>query len=178
LLALTVMNETTGGVQLLKAQEGEDRYVLTGWNGDPIPLNDRRYLRLAISLYLGDSPEKNLSNVLKVRKASFQYQADEPGDEWIFRYDYLREQQEGPHPQAHLQIRGTLTEDGVLAPHRPLERVHFPTGRFSLEAAVRLLAEQFGVTCNAESEVWRAALAESERQFLEIAHQPLSGPEE
>jgi hypothetical protein len=166
-----------GGVQLLKAEDGEDRYALTGWNGGPVPLNDGRFLRLAISLYLGDSPEKKLTNLLKVRKASLQYQEDEAGDRWVFRYDYLREQEETPHPQAHLQIRGTLTEEGVLPAHQPLERVHFATGRFSLEAALRLLADQFGVPCNSQPEVWRAALAESERAFLEIAHQPLSGPQ-
>jgi hypothetical protein len=168
-----------GGVQLFKGQEVGERYVLTGWNGEPIPLNDGCYLRLAISLYLGDSPEKGLKDVLKVRKASFQYQVDLAGDQWIFRYDYLREQQEaGLHPQAHLQLRGTLTEDGVLPPNQALERVHFPTGRFSLEAALRLLADQFGVACNAEPELWRPALALSERAFIEIAHQPISGPKE
>lgn len=46
-----------------------------------------------------------------------------------------------------------------------------------MEAALRLLADQFGVPCNTEPEVWRPALAVSEEAFIEIAHQPISGPE-
>jgi len=59
---------------------------------------------------------------------------------------------------------------------RPLERVHFPTGRFSIEGIVRLLAEEFDVPTNRDAAIWRPVLAASEREFLEIAHLPLSGP--
>jgi hypothetical protein len=92
------------------------------------------------------------------------------------RYDYLREPGLDGHPQAHLQVRGGLVETGVLRPSHPLERVHFPTGRVSIEGVIRLLADQFGLPCNESPEVWRPVLAEAERMFLDIAHRPLSGP--
>lgn len=38
------------------------------------------------------------------------------------------------------------------------------------------LLKEFGVPCNQPATVWRPMLAEAERSFLEIAHQPLSGP--
>lgn len=45
-----------------------------------------------------------------------------------------------------------------------------------LEGVIRLLVEEFGVPCNQPPAIWRPVLAEAERAFLEIAHQPLSGP--
>ena len=36
---------------------------------------------------------------LKVLKSVLQYQLDEDGDRWIFRYDYLRHADEPPNPQ-------------------------------------------------------------------------------
>jgi hypothetical protein len=48
-----------------------------------------------------------------------------------------------PHPASHLQIRANLTEDCCLPAGTPLERIHFPTGRTTIEAVIRLLAEPF-----------------------------------
>jgi hypothetical protein len=138
-----------------------------------LPLNDGRFLRLHVTLSLEDTPE---GRRLKVLKSSFQYQVDQQGERWIVRYDYLREPGPDPHPQAHVQIRGALLEAGVPARRGLLEHVHFPTGRVSVEAVIRLLADQFSVPCNEQPEVWRPVLAESERLFQEIAHRPLSGP--
>lgn len=154
-----------------------ERYVLGGRRGptDPLLLRDGHFLRLSMSLFREYS-EKVDRVVLKVRNAGAQYQLDPPGDQWIFRYDYLR-YPEGADPGAHLQIRGDLRESGVLPSKRLLERVRFPTGRFSLEGIIRLLAETFGVQTRVDASLWRPVLAESERAFMAIAHQPLSGPE-
>jgi hypothetical protein len=97
------------------------------------------------------------------------------GEQWIVRYEYLRTPKD-QHPGAHLHVNATPPED-CCPPHRPLPRIHFPTGRISLEAVIRLLAEQFELRCATDKEIWRPVLAESERSFLEIAHKPLSGPE-
>ena len=107
---------------------------------------------------------------LKVEKAGVQYQTDAAGDQWIFRYDYLRRPPD-PHPAAHVQVRGDLTE-AVLPAGVPLGRVHFPTMRVSLEAIIRLLADDFRVPCHAEAELWRPVLAASEAAFVAIAHRP------
>jgi hypothetical protein len=147
--------------------------VLTDLSGDSLlALNDDRFLRLSMSLFL--APHERGTR-LKVEKSVMQYQLDPDGDRWIFRYDYLRHATE-PHPGAHLQIAGSLNEATVVPVRKTLNHVHFPTGRVSLEAVIRLLVEQFGVRTNCEPETWRPVLAESEKVFEEIAHRPQSGP--
>lgn len=158
-----------------RPRTGRETRALGGPRGptDPVLLRDGRYLRVAVSLFLdGQDPRGRL---LKVLTSSYQYQTDPVGDQWIWRYDYLREPGPDPHPTAHLQIRGALTEP-VLATTAPLDRVHFPTGRVALEAVIRLLIEQFGVPTRDEPAVWRALLTASEGDFQKIAHQPQSGP--
>lgn len=170
-LTLTVLAEGQT-VKLFPSPSNRSRATLGGRHArDPLKLNDGRYLRLAAHVYLDPSGRDNF---LRVEETSYQYQLDTDGDQWVFRYDYLRNP---PHayPAAHIQIRGDLAERA--ASPTPLERLHWPTGRVSLEAVIRLLAEQFHVRCNQPPEVWRPALAESERDFLQVAHRPLSGPE-
>lgn len=175
LLSLTVL-APDGGVTLSRGPQGPDTLALGGWRGpdDPLPLNDGRYLRLSIALYLDTTPRDRR---LKVKHSSYQYQSDADGEQWIFRYDYLRTA-EDPHPGAHLHIRGTLTGTDCLPRETPLERIHFPTHRVSLEAVLRLLADQFQIPCNEAPAIWRPVLAESEKLFLEIAHRPVGGPDQ
>lgn len=178
-LASLLLHQTilapSGGVGLVSGpRRDEPEPVLGGWNGpdDPLPLTDGHYLRVMVILFFEDTPEGRRA---KVKASSFQYQLDREGDRWVFRYDYLREPP-APHPAMHLQICGALTER-CLPDDVPLERVHFPTQRISLEAVIRLLIEQFGVPSNQPPEIWRPILAESEAAFLETAHRPLLGPE-
>ena len=173
LLNLTIL-APGAAVKLVMLTADRTKAVLTGWNpNDPLLLNDGRYLRLSSTLYLSPPEE---GNYLKVEDSSYQYQLDPEGRRWIFRYDYLRNPGHA-YPPAHLQIRGTLAEPSI--PEQTLLKdIHFPTGHISIEAVVRLLAEQFHVSCNCPSELWRRVLAESERDFLRVAHQPLSGPAE
>ena len=158
---------STSGVRLAYGQ-GNDP-VLGGWSGptDPLCLTNGYYLRLSIALYRERTDE---GPRVKVRTSSFQYQLDPLGDEWIFRYDYLRNPP-APHPACHLQIRGTFTETGDR-----FERMHFPTHRISLEAVIRLLLEEFRVPPRRPPDFWRPLLAESESVFIGIHHRSLSGP--
>jgi len=168
LLKLTVLK----GYSSLRLTKGPNARIQTlGHPGCPLTLNDGRFLRLYSVMAL--EPTEHGTR-LKVRSNGYQYQTDADGDNWIFRYDYQREPPD-LHPPAHVQVRGTLHED-CLPPHCPLERIHLPTGRISLEAVIRLLVEQFGIDTNEEPAVWRPVLAESEGIFKSIAHQPLSGP--
>lgn len=171
LLHYTILSPT-GGIRLFYGPGDEP--LLGGWErpGDPLPLTDGCYLRVTVTLYLEDTPE---GMRMKVRSSSYQYQMDREGDRWIFRYDFLRSPPD-PYPAAHLQIRGKFYE-ACLPEDLPLERIHLPTGRVSLEAVIRLLANQFHVPCHSPPEIWQPLLTESERAFLEIAHRPLSGPE-
>lgn len=148
--------------------------VLGGWRGptDPLPLTNGHFLRLTMVVYLELTEP---GSRLKVAESSYQYQLDRYGEQWVFRYDYLR-RPPPPYPASHLQIRGNLIER-CLPDDLPLSRVHFPVGRLSLEAVIRLLVDQLGVRSREGPEVWRPVLAETERAFLEIAHRALSGPD-
>lgn len=168
LLGLTIL-APRGAVRLFAdPRRREWSMALGGWQtpGDPSPLRDGRFLRLSMSLYREPGPAGTRP---KVEKSGMQYQADAEGERWIFRYDYLRHPPD-PHPAAHVQVRGTLAEPVLAA--APLARVHFPTMRVSLEAVIRLLAEDFKVPCRTAPDVWRPVLAASEAAFLAILHRP------
>ena len=159
-------------VRVIKGPNEKVR-ILGGYPGPnhPLELNDGRFLRVTMSLFWTASPQ---GERVKVENSSFQYQMDQTGDRWIFRYDYVREPP-APHPSSHLHLRGALTEP-CLIDKQDLEDVHFPTDRVSLEAVIRLLIEQFHVPCNSDAADWRPLLAESEALFKAIAHRALSGP--
>ena len=150
LLHLTVLR-TGETVKLIRLAGNPTRAALQSRTADePLRLNDGGFLRLSARLFLDLSSEPHY---LKVEDISYQYQLDSEGRQWIFRYDYLRNP---PHayPASHFQIRGSLREQEA-AGGRPLEKFHFPTGRVSLEAVVRLLIEQFNVQSRQPSAIWR-----------------------
>lgn len=172
LLLRSTVAADTGWLQLQWAEAHNNLWVLGGPDGptDPIELRDARYLRVAMTLYL--DPE---SNRLKVKQSSFQYELPGNNDEWLFRYDYLRELGSSPYPTSHLNVNGHFPEfagDSISLP-----KIHFPVMRPTLEGVIRLLADGFGVGCAEPVEVWRPMVAASEEAFYEIAHTPLSGPE-
>jgi len=159
-------------VQLGREISGPDRNlrrVLGGRGGlptRPVRLRDRRWLRVSVALWLAPTPD---GARLKVSDSSYQYQADEAGEQEIFRYDYLRQ----PHrnePASHINIYGNLAVPGVLLADRPLYRVHFPAGRVPLEAVIRLLVDDFRVPAAMDESIWRPVLALSEELFMRIAH--------
>lgn len=172
LFGVTVL-DSSSGIRLTRRPEdvARDRAVLGGWEGpqDPLLLRDGRFLHTSISLFLDRE-----ANRLKVRKASYQYQNDGDGREWLFRYDYIREGQ-GRYPGAHFQVQGSLDFPDALH-ERPLKSVHFPTQRVPMEGIIRLLAEQFAVPCAQHTRIWRPMLAEAEKTFQEIAHPASPGP--
>ncbi len=176
LLRLTVMDPSSH-VTATYGKRGRDAAALGGPAGtsDPILLNDGRYLRIAVSLFLD---RNDVRGYMRVRKASYQYQADRTGNDWIFRYDYLRQPGHNPQPTSHLQVNCDLSVPDVLDDSTPLGRIHFPSGRISLDAVIRLLADDFHLPTNESPELWRWALAGSEPPFLDPNHQPLSDPPE
>jgi hypothetical protein len=170
LLDLTVLAD--GQYVRLVRQTGRERVgALGGPTGptEPVQLRNGYWLRVAVDLYL--APHEGGTR-LKVRKSSYQYQADRDGEREVFRFDYLREPGDRPHPTAHLNVHGTLDVNDALPADTTLARVHFPTDRVSLEAVIRLLAQDFAVPCARPPEVWRPVLAASEAAFREIAHRP------
>lgn len=169
LLTATII--TDGSALQLIQGERRNTFLMSGRNSRPLELTNGHYLRLHYTLEIvntSDGPR------LKVMDSGFQYQVDEIGKQWIFRYDYVRNPPR-PHPATHFHIRGNLTET-CLPPNIQLADVHFPAIRVSIEAVIRLLIEQFKIRSRQPHSFWRPLLTESERQFIQIAHRPLSGP--
>ena len=141
--------------------------------GEPVVrLTNGRFLRLVVSLFLvpgGADP------FLRTSLSLYQYQFDEAGDDWVFRYEYKREPDPGDsRPIGHLHVRGHLSTDGALARKQTLDRVHFPCGRPTIESVIRLLIDDFGVPSDAPEDTWRPLLAQTEREFLKVAHRAVT----
>ena len=164
LLHKTVV-ESTARVVKVGSRKTDVAMIQGGGPGELVQLTNGRFLRVTIGL--GLERTENGSRC-KTKTSTFQYQSDDTRDRWIFRYDYLREPND-PHPGTHLHIRGRLSED-CLAGDQPLERIHFPTRRVSMEAVIRLLIDQFHVPANSPDETWRPLLQESEKLFYEVAY--------
>lgn len=178
-LANTLLHATvagaTEGVRLdfLAGRSGtRTQAKLTAHNGRAVKLLDGRFLRVWQTLKIVETDD---GPRVKVLQSSYQYQRDRVGDDWLFRYDYER-YPKNHYPGAHLQVRAEPRDSDWLPPKSPLERIHFPTDRVSLEAVLRLLVEDFGVPPARPQAEWRAVLAESERMFREIRHPPSPGP--
>lgn len=173
LLQITVMQPY--GVLLMAGAQGQRenvRIIGVPHSRMPVPLRDGRYLDVLIHLQLDAEPDMTK---LRVYKAKFQYQANQDGHDWVFRYEYLRTQRDR-HAASHLHVRGALVCDGCLPEKTSLEDVHFPTGRMAIEGVIRCLVEEFNVPTATDPAFWRAVLAESENQFIAIAHRAPSGP--
>ena len=160
LFRLTVAH-TEAAIRLSRLAASSKVWALTGGHdpgGRPaIRLTDGRYLRLVAVLEL----DVSASRQLRFQALTWQYQNAIDDDSWVFRADYSRSRSPAASPpRGHLHIDGTLRQPGVLRPKQPLGRVHFPCHRPTLEAAVVLLADEFGVPTNAPHVVWRAAVAE------------------
>jgi hypothetical protein len=171
LLHLTIL-ENGPAVRLARGPERTRAAVQNAAGpGAPLLLRDGRYLKLDISLEIDSA-----SGRLKVRQSRYQYQIDDAGREWAFRYDYLRYPgQQYAHPPSHLQVNGRLLADPPIITDS-LKNVHFAIGRVPLEAVIRTLAVQFEIPCRRAAEIWMPVLTESEQLFLGIAHRPTSGP--
>ncbi len=174
LLCLTIGHREAAIHLSHAAGRGAQSRVLTGGHdpqGAPVvKLANGRYLRLVVSLYL--DPERD--DFLRTSMSLLQYQLDEAGEDWIFRYEFKREPEPGSaKPVGHVHVRGDPLCAGLLAKKQRLEHVHFPCGRPTIESVIRLLVDDFHVPSSAPSRVWRPALAESERDFLAVAHKAI-----
>ena len=168
LFRLTVAHKDSA-IRLSRSAASSLAWVLTGGydlrGGNVIRLTDRRYLRLIAALDL----DVSAGGQLRIQAMTWQYQIAADDDSWVFRADYSRAHGAASSPpRGHLHVDGTLRHPDVLRPKQPLGRVHFPCRRPTLEAAIVLLADEFGVPTNAPREVWRAAVAEHEAQSARL----------
>jgi hypothetical protein len=179
LLSATVMDDGEA-VKLQAVEDGSSDRAITGRGLRAVKLRDGKYLRILVSMRLVDDGPVGIR--LKVMDSSYQYQVgaslDPADDEIVFRYDYTRQPPgHDVHPLAHLNIYGIPLVADSLPQKKTLARIHFPTGRVSIEAVIRCLIEQYKVPTRANASEWRQMLACSEEEFLKIAHQPRSGPD-
>ena len=168
LFRLTVAHRESA-IRLTRLAASSTVWALTGGHdlgGRPaIRLTDGRYLRLVALLELDASAGRHL----RFQALTWQYQNAIDDDSWVFRADYSRAQIAAKSPpRGHLHVCGTLRQPDMLKPKQPLGRVHFPCRQPTLEAAVVLLADEFGVPTNAPHEVWRAAVAEHEARSARL----------
>jgi len=168
LFRLTVAHKEAA-IRLSRLAASSTAWVLTGGHdprgGGAIQLTDGRYLRLVALLDL----DVSAGGRLRFQALTWQYQNAVDDDSWVFRADYSRARiAAASPPRGHMHIDGTLRQPDVLRPKQPLGRVHFPCRRPTLEAAVVLLADEFGVPTNAPQEVWRAAVSEHEAQSARL----------
>jgi hypothetical protein len=168
LFCLTVAHGDSA-IRLTRGRSQPMGAVLTGGHdpsGKPVlRLADGRFLRLVTRVHLDPSS----GGTLRVDTQSWQYQIAIDDASWVFRADYSRAQiPVASPPQGHFHVDGTLRQTDVLGQKQPLGRVHFPCHRPTLEAAVVLLADEFGVPTNAPQEVWRAAVAEHEARSARL----------
>jgi hypothetical protein len=173
LLLLTVLPENTQFPQLQQVSKEPGRPVALGAPGMPLRLNNGWYLELLYTICVEPSGSAGGELKLKTLSSSVQFQRTPDKRSFVFRYDYLRYARTH-HPPGHVQISGTLLEDVCLPEGRLLEHIHFPTGRVTIEAIIRLLILQFGLEPNPRGRtIWHPVLHETETRFLEIArHQP------
>jgi hypothetical protein len=177
LLSRTILAKGHPGPGLITRKDQSQVAQLGGMGAflRPLPLLNKRYLAFQISL--AKMPHKDGGEVWKVLQARYQYQADDEegmNDTWLFRYDNLREPgADIHHPSAHLNLNANPAIDNLVPPHpQHLSDIHFPTRRVSFEAVIRLLIEEFDVPSLALREEWEPMLAESEKMFFQIAHDP------
>lgn len=170
LLRITIFHPSTC-LRWTKTANQPQNVRLLGVPKRGLQLRDGRFLDLTLMMQLDRDGELQK---LRIYKARFQYQNDEAGKDWIFRYDYIR-YPDNSHPASHIQLRGSLEAD-CLPGGLQLKDVHFPTGRMSVEAIIRCIVEQFGCDTAEPASFWRPVLAESEETFNRIAHKTISGP--
>lgn len=168
-LRLTILDDRSYVRTVTNREDADSPRILAGPDGveDPLLLNNGYYLRLIVDVAWDGTR-------LQVAESTFQYQVDQAGSNWLFRYDFLRNRP-NEKPEAHLHISGKLDESFELPENRwTLKDVHFPTAkRVSVESVIRLLADDFQIPCNNQDELdlgddkkehlWRAVLRESER---------------
>ena len=172
LLSKTILDKS-GAVRTILGPRA-DSGVISGWGSDPLslsplPLTNAYFLRLTVRVYR--EKQEDGSYKLKVSSSSYQYQRDasEGSEDWIFRYDYIRDPGH-KHPESHCHVRGNLLSGEVLG-EKPLQRVHFPTRRMSIESIIQLLIQDFGVPANTDASFWKELLNESVSEFHKIAHE-------
>lgn len=175
LFCLTVGDPRKGAVHVEHGERRGHGTVAGGYGKgeEAIALANGYFLVLTVALYINEAKP---DGYLRASLSKYQYQTDRPGkNNWIFRYEYKRDPGDSRHPAAHLHVNGD-PRCGDMKCGRELRAIHFYTGRPTVESTIRLLIEQFEVPANSPAEIWRPALEESERGFLDVAHRPALGP--
>lgn len=171
LLRTTVLANNQPPLRVRKAASGSGASAL-GQPGESLLLRNGWYLRVLLTFIVEKSVSAGGAMKLKTLSQNIQYIRDAHNeDSWVFRYEYFRLAPNRYAP-GHLHIRGSAHEP-CLPTKGKLEDVHFPTGRVTLEAIIRMLVDDFGVPSKEDDTIWRPLLHETEQAFIAVARQPV-----
>lgn len=138
-------------------------------------LGGRRSVELANGLWIRvfQLIRPNPGDGSKVQTAEYSYvyasSADADND-WLVRYDYVPEEASSPgyrYPVAHVHFNGYSEKYERLAipGKKPLEKLHFPTRRISLEDFIEHLIIEFAVPTRSDPEEALELLSDSREGF-------------
>lgn len=118
----------------------------------PIELRPHGYLHFNQWAYVRDGKV-----IVEDCRYVYSTSADPDSDqEWIFRYEYCLEPEENV-PYAHVHLN-------AICNNRPMQHIHFPIGRVSIEQIIAHLILEHGVTPRTPD--WFGILEESHRGFV------------
>lgn len=133
---------------------------------ESLPLVDGGFLYLYQRLVL-----RRKEKFLTTAEYRYTYETSQTRDDWIFRYEYLREPGDDyPYPLAHAHFNGTPEK---YAGGKSFPALHLPTGRVTVEDVLRHLVVEHEIGPISDS--WEQTLKETKESFEEIQRKRIRG---
>lgn len=151
-----VFNQTITASRLILLQHASKDFHITCFQDKgrlPLKLNPEGWLHFR---QIGSIQSGKV--VVTESRYSYSLSPDPDNEEqWVFRYDYcVNLEKHVPHSHIHLNAaRG----------NQQLRRIHFPTGRVSIEQIIAHLIIEWGIESKRSD--WFEYLAESHKGFME-----------
>lgn len=149
---------------------GATHNVRLGREGEAVPLRgtvEASGLRLSVRLQYRIVPDAGPERFASWRVATtgYEYKLLDSLERELLVFHW----QPGPtfrgpdHPHLHLSASLVARVSAIVTRELPLDRVHIPTGRITIEAVVRMLIAEFGVAPVVPD--WERRLARTEAAF-------------
>jgi hypothetical protein len=123
--------------------------------------------------------EKARSQAVRVLSYTYIYSLSDNINDWVFRYEYDRTASEGvfgkPHAHVHLKASHKSGEASY-----EYGKIHFPTGRISVEQLIAHLVHEWGVepkiTRQAASDILRDSYGKYRALRTDLTTEPVLFP--
>ncbi|MEO8425281.1 MAG: hypothetical protein ABI595_15395, partial [Actinomycetota bacterium] len=172
IFGLTVMADTDS-IRIHRLEGDTVKRVLAPIQGPHVPLRltNGAFLRFNVNAYLGETSKAPGKPVLKVADEAFQYQLDQHGQEWVFRYEYVRDPIDSRHPPAHFHVRADLKrETEILGPGILWSVCTFLRGEFRCQQSSACWPSSSGSTATTNHPCWWVCAG---RAFLRGLRKPV-----